>query len=197
MKSLIIVILGLLIVGCKGVEGKLKVAQPFQVVNKRGKIESINVGNYKVHVKTKKRYLKMTIVDSYDRSDVVKFKLVDSNKIPRRNGEFILSSEETGQPVDLLGAINTTEQWSREKSKMESCEYMEREHQCYGGRYGPRCTWVDVRKRGWQSVTYRVKSSERRIILDITEPNDSEVKANFYAENHWQEKIYSYKAICR
>jgi hypothetical protein len=118
--------------------------------------------------------LKMKVLDRAGRERKVKIHVPDSVTLPDYSGSFTLTSEQTGQPFDLTGNLDTVETDSDSHVNREYCGYG------YGYYYG-------YYNQGIRLVTTHLHHRTANVTADFKATDRDETLANYkgsYTRTH-------------
>ena len=87
--------------------------------------------------------------------------LPNSVSLPE-NGPFAISSEQSGQPFDINGEVQTEITRSDLKTEREMCQYQTQEPVC--DQHG--CTIQNVTKSGWRDIEYFEETTDKQLQFD-------------------------------
>lgn len=116
-----------------------------------------------------------------------------NNHLPGYSGPISLSHDESGQPFDLRGNIDTKESDSAQHSDWESCTRTEYEQQC--GPHG--CTMVPVQVPGQQWVLFHYHYTDTHLSVQVFKPGVSAAAAGFAGERNLEEKVNDNVGYCQ
>ncbi len=193
MKAKLVLISALFLglTGCEDMGGTTSVAEAFNVFvnNKR---HTIAKGVYNTTLNFKRDKVEVTLNGNNTKTKI-KFQYAPGTRLPS-NGPFELRSEQTGQPVDVFGEIQTTETRSERRRGVESCQYQDVDVVC--GPHG--CSSVPVNRWGQQVIEYYLRTVNRVVKFNIVEVNASSNRlAKFNGESEYSEKVILYQDRCR
>lgn len=123
-----------------------------------------------------------------DNEKSVKFNLKDQT-LPN-GGEFFLASKVSGQPYDLQGTIDLTENFGQEQSAYESCQKVEMVKVCNNGQ----CSYIQQQVPGHQWVRYRIKETILKLRADFLKSERPYAELNAGGKNY--QKQYHYQGMC-
>lgn len=192
-RILVLLSMGFLMISCGGLEGTLSVNKSFNLMDRKGKTHQIDEGRYDVNLvyKESKHRLNLTFKET---QETIEIQTPDNFVIPE-NGTFVLSSQDSGQSVDIKGEVETTQRRSQEMLDRQSCNYTGYEPVCTTGPNGQTsCTTAAVTKWGWQDVRYYNLETRQRLNSDFLERGYSVGK--FSADNTWVERRETYRGQC-
>lgn len=160
MKKIALVLMAFIFVtGCEDMSGLLKVSEKFSVlVNGRSKV--IPEGTHNTKLDFERERITATI-EVNGRNIQVLILLPNTVSLPE-NGPFVIKSEQSGQPFDIKGQIQTTITRSDLKTDRETCEYRSQEPVC--DQYG--CTIRDVTKWGWRDIEYFEETTDKQLFFN-------------------------------
>ncbi len=160
MKKLALVMTAILFVtGCEDMSGLLKVSEKFTVLV-NGKSKEIPVGTHNTKLDFERERITAT-VDVNGRDMKVVVLLPNTVSLPE-NGPFAIKSEQSGQPFDIKGAVQTEITRSDLKNGHESCQYQSQEPIC--DQNG--CTIQNVIKNGWRDIEYFEETTDKKMQFD-------------------------------
>jgi hypothetical protein len=193
MKNQILALGCLLLVGCGGLEGQLKVSQTFSLFDRKGQETVFSPGSQEVNLvyKESKNRLTLTLNETQEKIEI---QTPEGFTVPD-NGPFNLKAQDSGQMVDIKGEVKTTQKQSQPMREQQSCNYTAYEPVCYTGPNGQTsCSTQAVNKLGWQTVEYYNIETRQVLNSDFIE-NGIKVAA-FFADNTWRERRETYKGQC-
>lgn len=89
----------------------------------------VKVGQYQATLKFKtKKKLKLYL---NDKDSKITFEIPKGTKLPAHNGTLNLTAEQTGQPYDLFGEVQTDFSRSGQRSETESCTWTTYRRECH------------------------------------------------------------------
>ncbi len=160
MKKLAIAFTALLLVsGCEDMSGILSVSEKFSVLVK-GKSKEIPMGGHNTKLDFEREKITATI-DVNGKDIKVVILLPDNVSLPE-NGPFVISSEQSGQPFDVEGTVQTEITRSDLKNGRETCQYTAYEPVC--DQNG--CTIQNVPKTGWRDIEYFEETTNKELGFD-------------------------------
>ncbi len=176
--------------GCEDIPGVLIVTKNFSVLVK-GKNKSVAEGQHETSLDFKKNKVVATIKTGED-SIKVELAVPQGAPIPN-NGNFELKSVQTGQPFDVLGAIQTTVKDSERRTGLETCQIQDYQTIC-----DPKgCQVVPVTRQGNRQIEFFNRETEKAMQLDMTAVGESKNKyAHFDGRVRYTEKIVTYEGMC-
>lgn len=127
------------------------------------------------------------------------FKIPKDKPIPETNGEFTLTSKESGQPFDLTAGLKTTVENSSQYSGYESCTVTIREQVCYVNPLpnGSTCQFVDHVYQGRQYVEYYYKTTTTVMNAALVKSTSASTLADFNGSKSNSDKIYLRQDPCQ
>jgi hypothetical protein len=201
-------VLGL--VGCDvELNGTANVAQPFNMVDKKGKTFTIPAGQRSIEMEIdqngsgKKSEVKIKIDDASGKERKVEMK-VPAGVIPERTGSFRIVGSSVGQPVDIAGNVVTQESDSPRVRTTQTCTYYVREYRCErvavrdrDGRihYERRCGYVDVPVSGQQEIEYHTHYIQVNGNGQFITPDNMAV-ANWSGAYSASQRVTDYESAC-
>ena len=78
------------------------------------------------------RKIKLTIKDVTDGRHYIPIKVPSNKRLPKEDGEFVFTAEETGQNYGVEGIVETERTQSDTTRTTESCTYYETRRECSG-----------------------------------------------------------------
>lgn len=129
------------------------------------------------------------------------FSIPSGLEIPT-NGEFKISSKDSGQLADLEAGIQTLVDNSEIYGGEEACKWETQERVCRvvplpNGGWGEECYWRTVEHWGRQDVEYFFRTTTQKMKSNLIDPSTAEKLAEFGGDRADTEKIYTYKGQCR
>lgn len=201
MNRILLLLLAFVFVGCQEFEGQMHVTKSFEAISKRGPFSRAKT----VVVPADAYSIK---VDADDSSASISLELngekekirmrIPKNRIPKEQGAFEVLSEESGQPFNVRGNLDTDYSRSQSYRGWESCSRTVPREVCgydSGGRW--YCTIEYVTVYGQQKVEYYNLTTHRQLDMRLSIPGDAnEVVAALGGRNATVNKIYTYQGYC-
>lgn len=177
-------------VGCEDLPGVLVVTKDFNVLVK-GKSKTIVSGSHKTALDFKKNKV-IAAVETSDGTLKIEIVVPQDSQIPS-NGNFELQSAQSGQPFDVLGAVQTTVTEGSDQSGYESCQRQDYDTVC--DQHG--CHVVPVIRQGSRQIGFYLRETHQKMQFDMTAVGAAKNKyANFQGEAHMTEKIVTREGPC-
>ena len=194
-KSLVLV--ALLMVGCKDLSGKLSVNRTFTLNEGQGRRVTplvLNAGEFDLTVNMKKSdEVTMTVDDGKKHSIIFK---TATGGIPAE-GAFSIPSSVSGQPVDVKGFITVTVNQSEPIRELEPCRRIVHQRICEPVGRTIRCRTTTDFVPGRHEVEYINITTTHDLNASIyDEPTMSSPAANGHGSRVDFEKRYLYEGIC-
>lgn len=176
--------------GCEDIPGVLIVTKNFKVLVK-GKEKTISPGEHKTSLDFKKNKV-VAKIETADGNLKVELEVPKDAQIPN-NGNFELRSGQSGQPFDILGAVQTTVTESETQRKYESCQKQDYQTIC-----DPKgCQVVPVIRPGTRLVQFYYRDTNQAMQFDMTAvSNVQDQYGRFEGRALYSEKIMLYEGPC-
>ncbi len=206
MKLLLIAVLTCLpLMGCKSsISGDLRVKEPLVLNTKDGDRVTLRAGQYNAKLKSQDRdelRFKVDIQDGDDQTVVLK---TEDFQIPQ-NGIVTLTSEQSGQPWNVVAVVDTDMTVSPTYRTYESCGSNQAYWRCSMSADYRYCNyWYDdYYYDGFgpyyasREVVYHEEDTTRKVDLSFKDSTDNRVLATFNGERtHSTDIIYDYIGTC-
>jgi hypothetical protein len=182
-----------------GFEGKIEVNEPLKFDTKKG-LKELPEGEYGVTLKrVNSRKLQLEVhVEGRDNNPVADFKFPRGKSVPVNRGEFSLTSEESGQPYDIEGRIESEIEQTPERWTTEPCEHRVVERYCYYDRYGrPYCEYRERYVWGSRDVRYYDLITYRQLEADLFNPDQGTRAASLLTNEETSQRQYTQVGYCR
>lgn len=176
--------------GCEDIPGVLNVVKDFNVIVK-GKNKTISQGSHDTSLDFKRNKV-IASIKTGDKTDKIEISVPQGAQIPN-NGNFELKSAQTGQPFDILGAVQTKVTDSRRYSGMETCQKQEYQTIC-----DPKgCHVVPVTRQGNRQIEFFYRDTDQAMQFDMTAVAELNNKyAHFDGRVRYTEKVVTYEGMC-
>lgn len=118
--------------------------------------------------------------------------------LPSENGTISLTSQQTGQPFDLAGDVQTQKQRGQTVRENESCSYTDYRHECYvtGNPPATVCRDVPYTRWGYRDVEFYNVQVHREVKMNAYAPRSPAVLGTFTSVSDWTERVYTYQGRC-
>jgi hypothetical protein len=190
-KFIILAALAMGLVGCEEMGGETHVAQAFNVIVKNQKV-TVQPGQYRTSLNFERDKVEVTLLSENNSKTKIKFYYAQGTTFPS-NGPFELKSEQTGQPVDIKGNIQTVETRSQPQRGYQNCQYQDYQTIC--NEQG--CTTVPVNRWGRQYTEYYVRTIQRNVDFEILESHAQANKlANFNGASAYSQNVITWQDRC-
>jgi len=188
--SLVLVVSAFAMTGCEDIPGVLIVTKDFSVLVK-GKSKTVSTGDHNTSLDFKKNKVIATIKTGDD-SLKVELAVPQGSQIPS-NGNFELKSVQTGQPFDILGAVQTTVTESRVQSGYETCQKQDYQTIC-----DPKgCHVVPVTRQGNRNIQFFIRDTDQAMQFDMTDSSNVQNKyGHLNGRARYSEKVVTYEGAC-
>jgi hypothetical protein len=195
MKFLLPVMLAaMFLVGCEKIEGEITIIKDLKLRNSKGDMHLLRVGNYSADIKANTSK-KITLRLNNDSDE--KFIFKHEGNIPN-HGVFTIPASVSGQPVDLLGSINTLTSKSDIFENNVSCSYQEPYTVCYPmPRGGTNCTVQYRTVYGYQWIRYYDVVTTKNIDLSVVGVGSADEAASFHGDIVSTDRVILNQGICR
>ena len=176
--------------GCEEIGGQLIVTKAFNVIDSKQARVIVQVGSYRSSLDFKKNKVEATI--QADRKLKIVFDVPAGINMPE-NGSFEIRSDQSGQPLDLLGIVKTVRTESPIRSVWERCQYTDYQTVC--DQNG--CQAVPVNIWGQRYTEYYFNNIEKNIQLNMSEVGSVSKKlAQFQGTSTTSQKIITRQDRC-
>lgn len=180
---------------CDPYKGTIKIFHGLEWIDK-DEIVYIPAGSYPAELEFKKKDRVELDVQLEGAEDDIRLHIPEDVHFPEYNGDIFLSSEDSGQPWDVEGEVETNTTRSDAYSARENCSYRARERICER-RDGRRHCWYEyVTRYGYKEVEYYNKYTRSNIGLDLIDPASQRLLANFKGYRSDSEKVYTFQGNC-
>lgn len=179
----LLVTAALAMTGCEDLPGVLIVTKNFNVLVK-GKEKKVPAGQHETSLDFKKDRVVATIKTA-DGNLKVELAVPKGAQIPD-NGNFELRSSQTGQPFDILGAVQTKVTNSPTQTGYEACQVQDYTHIC-----DPRgCHAVPIVRQGNRFIEFYFRDTDRAMQFDMTAISNVQDKySRFDGRSQTREKV--------
>lgn len=135
----------------------------------------------------------------------VKLDLRDVATLPRQNGTFFVTAQESGQNYDIEGELETRRDNSEVYQRVERCNIRASRPYCYNDCYydyfgnyrcHTRCTTQTYTIPGYRHVEFYYRNTSKRLSLRFLEPSESKEVAKFEGFDDNSQIIYTYRGAC-
>lgn len=213
LKPFLVCLLGTLaLAACDPIEGTLQVLQPFTAVSGDSSqpcnfnqydypcmnpTENITVepGSYRMSLDMRGRGLAQLRLDVGRSQKVLELQVPRGKGIPD-NGQVVLTSQESGQPFDLIADTVTNISNSETQQGRESCQVPVYEQVCRleGQPARERCQTEVRYQTGSQDVTFYYQTKTQNMTAQIQVSGSTVAQLNGSRSN--TQKIYTYQSSC-
>lgn len=189
MKKLLVIACALFMVGCEDMDGTLNVFKTFTATTNNGS-ESIASGDYHTSLNFKRKEIIATL-NAGDRTIQMTIKIPKGSSLPD-NGAFNLTSTQIGQPFNIAGTNQSSEERSDMRYEYNSCQYTRYEQWCtpQGCYTRPVTVW------GQQRTQYYFSTVNRHLQFDMKEDNLNGPLAHFAGSSESTQKVIVNQSPC-
>jgi len=160
------------------------------------KTRIIAPGKFKVKIKNYNKKLILKFKDRNGKRARIKIK-TPRNMIPRRSGEFSISSLQTKQPFDISGSIDSTSSRSSSRHRIESCTYENVTRQCRINEHGRRiCRTVVYKEKGTRNIYYHILHERINSEIQLYKPDSTDQIAHLDTFEAKNTMITEYRSKC-
>lgn len=186
----------LVLVAC-GTEfsGQLKVVDPNLPGIVNGHTLAFPTGTYKATLSIKSKSKAVLTLKGASASYDLVFKIPSNVTLPSENGPINLTSQQSGQPFDLVGNLATHSSQTAVQNGQVSCTRQEPETVCWGGPH-PGCTTHWVNYPGWQQVQYYDVVTEQSLTAELRQTGTAHVSGNLAGSNSDSDRHYISQGPC-
>lgn len=199
MKLMGLMLLSLVLVGCKDFSGTLDVYKDFNVYDDKKKetvVLPAGVHDSKISVISRD---KIRIKSKSINRKGVTIDLGEENLNQLKNPNFNLSAEQIGQEFGMAGNTMSNVVDSGPQSGRDSCTYYAQVRRCrrvcnQQGQCRRVCRWVTQPVSGWQYVEYFVRTKTDSIDVDFLIAG--ETVGNFVGSHSESARIVTFRGQC-
>ena len=179
----------------------------------------VGAGSYEATLKFKTKKKLSLILNGEDKKIV--FEIPDGTRLPSNNGTLNLTAEQTGQPYDLFGEIQTDFSRSGQHSDYESCSWTTYRRECRqicenkDEEREPRdrddirrdrrrdancrrvCEDVPVTHYGHRNVVYHYEYEYKKLFVELMKPASNQMVASFKGTHNSSTRVVEHSGICR
>ncbi len=178
----------------------------------------VSAGSYQATFKFKTKKKLKLILNGEDKKIV--FEIPDGTRLPSHNGTLNLTAEQTGQPYDLFGEIQTEFSRSGQHSDIESCSWTTYRRECRrvctdkADEREPRdrddirrdrrdrncrrvCEDVPVTHYGHRRVVYHYEYENKQLFVELLKPASNQMVASFKGTDHSSTRVVDHSSVCR
>ena len=186
MKTTLLLTLLLTLISCNKLtlKGTLLANNDLVLKDENGDDVSIPSGTYRATVKAKKKQEIELSLEQGDWEGEFDFDLPETQLSP--NGDFFISSQDSGQPYDIAGTYKTSTKIIDTTLELRSCIYY-----YYHYPYGWRRYW------GRRAVEYDVHKTTTKSHIDMMATATEDVHAAFSGRRTKVRHIERYRGPCR
>ena len=161
------------------------------------KAKTLSPGEYRTNFsfQSKREVLLSIRTSKYDVEEI-SITIPEGKNIPQYAGEFELSSNESGQPWNLRGLLDTEEEDSQLTYTTESCTYTKRVWECHWNGNSQVCGWKLRTFFGHREVEYYFHYTTTNLSISYFDPSNRDLIAQFKGDRKTREKIYTYQGRC-
>lgn len=218
-------LLSLLISGCKDLNGSIEVLQSLKLKSSSGDLFEVAAGSHRVQLKVNSKKKFDLIVTTVNGEQTATFKTNQNLKKIQSGQRLQMSSDVSGQPVNLDGVYLVKNENSENRRTIESCTYYTTEYRCRmettpqqctnvtecnpqnpsqcetrnvcsGGITQQVCGDVQIPHSGDQEVEYYYSTQTESVEMDLLSASNLSV-AKVLASDSKSDKHYTYQGICR
>lgn len=183
----------------KDLKGSLQLDQNLALLRETSAADkkySLNAGEYisTVQFDSQKHLLTLKVTDHL-KNPTFKFKVPKEAQLANDQGDFFLSSEQSGQPVDLKGVYTKTISQGPTVNKLEECILSEHDVICTPRPEGSNCFPNGNSRIGNRDVKYHLITTHNQYAVEILK--DQVLAGKYNIESETVEKKYTYRGFCR
>lgn len=199
MKRLLYAVLATLVAtGCsRSLTGTLNVREPMAINKKDGSAVSLDQGSYRATLQDKEKKVVLH-VEGAGRQLKADIRTPQGLVFPD-TGSFSVTSEQSGQPWNLVGQIQTDYKEGPRYRRTERCSYGRNYWYCHW-RPGPHrhCGWwYDEFYFGVRQVEYHMETVSRKASVEFRDPRSRQTLAVFNAAQVDESVlVYDYIGSC-
>lgn len=198
MKYLIpVMIIAAFLGGCKSrVDGQLNVTKEISLREFSGEKQAIKVGTYTADLSSNGAN-KIALRLNNDNNQRFNFAIPENSRLPE-NGTVVYSAAQVNQAVDVKATIVTNVTNSQPEERWTSCTYQAPTQVCYPlPTGGMNCTIQYQTVWGQQWTRFYNRITDKNVTFDISEPNSTEVSAEFLGDAKSVDQIILNQSPCR
>jgi hypothetical protein len=190
--------LALGLAGCNEIEGVFSSKVDVTLKTHKNKSLVVPKGDYasdiEIDTDDKEATLSMKVAD---RSRKFIFRFAKEIEFGEGVTAINIPSAESGQPVDLIGEVNTTVKDGPLQGEYETCWTDAWVKVCHEHGQGKvSCYWKKERVPGQMWVEYIPRTITRTVALDLTPPQKTTLLAEFNGQRKDSQRIYRYQGMC-
>lgn len=198
MKYLVPVMMTLVLLGgCKSkVEGQLNVTKDIKLRAFSGEKHLIKIGTYTAELAPNGKE-KIALGLNNDKDERFNFAIPSGAKIPD-NGTVSFTAAQVGQAADINVTVATAYTNTQEREVYSSCMYQMPVQVCYPlPTGGMNCTiqYQTVWGQQWERFYDRI--TDKNVTLNVSEPNATEMSAQFLGHSTTAQRIIVAQSPCR
>lgn len=158
---------------------------------------TITPGEFNAKVKVKSRKIIIKFKDSDGKRARIKVK-TPRHFVPRRNGQFSLTSLQVKQPFDISGNVRTQSNRSSSRYREETCTYRQPVRNCRIDERGRRiCRTVNEEIRGVRTIRYHILHERINTQLAFFSPDSTNKIADLNSFESKNTMVTEYRSRCR
>ena len=194
MKNVLGLLLCLGLGACVSVPGQLNVQSEMSFIGEDGNVH-LSPGQYDSTLKFKsKKELRLEIQNN---NNDITFNIPRGTTLPETRGNINLSAEQTGQPYDLSGSVDTQYDRSGPYTNLESCTYVVRQQVCQRNPQGERvCHYENVTVYGRRQVQFHYEYELKSFIANFLVPDQNTNIGQFHGSYRDSRTVYDYYGPC-
>lgn len=183
-----------ILTGCKEFEGELKATKSFSLVNENSATITLGNRSYDAEIKVRNKREFQLVLDLPDRSEKIIFKTRTKLSQIKSGDQISISSNESGQPVDLQGVYNSVQSQSGINYTYEQCDLNNELPRC-GKVLRPGCVPQNapVRLGQRQIEFYNVYTTDT---IQLSVLKNSEVVGSINVKSVDTDKIILHSSAC-
>lgn len=178
--------------------GTMVAYKDVKLVDKKGNAVPLQAGmSYKANIEKEDDLLEIE-VEVAGKTRKIRVKPAPGQQIPEEEGTLSISAAQSGQPVDMVGTLNTEYDQGPEQYGQRQCWERVPVRVCGTDNQGHYHCWIEYRQvAGYQDVRYHNVRTTRTGDIQMVYPGQSSLAAQFNGRSVTDQSVITWEGRCR